>query len=94
VIILNDNIKFLSEIEGYEIINLNDGEKYNYLLNNDLIIDNEGYFKAILVNSNFNRRSFFSSNEYIEVPWEDVKKIGSKTIIIDVDQQTLKRTKL
>ena len=39
-----NKIKYLSEIERYELININDGEKYDYLLNNDLIIDEEGNF--------------------------------------------------
>ena len=35
------NIKYLSDIEKYELININDGEKYDYLINNDLIIDED-----------------------------------------------------
>ena len=39
------NGKLLSEISNYELININDGEKYDYLQNNDLVIDNEGNLK-------------------------------------------------
>ena len=39
------NIKLLSEIGKYELININDGEKYDYLQNNDLIIDDDGNLK-------------------------------------------------
>ena len=31
--------RLLSEISNYELININDGEKYDYLNNNDLVID-------------------------------------------------------
>ena len=42
-------VKYLSEIEKYELINVNDGEKYDYLLNNDLIIDDDGNFKYLII---------------------------------------------
>ena len=32
-------------MERYEIININDGDKYNYLGNNDVIIDEEWKFE-------------------------------------------------
>jgi YlmC/YmxH family sporulation protein len=91
---MSDNIKLFSEMERYEIINVNDGEKYNYLSNNDVIIDEDGNLKLLILNTNHNRFSFFGSSEYIEVPWEYVKKIGLRTIIIDADEQMLKKTRL
>ena len=91
---MNDNIKFFSEMERYEIINLNDGERYNYLSNNDVIIDEQGNLKLLILSNNQSRFSFFGSNEVIEVPWHCVKKIGSRTIIIDADDQVLKKTRL
>jgi YlmC/YmxH family sporulation protein len=91
---VSDNIKLFSEMERYEIINVNDGEKYNYLANNDVIIDEEGNLKLLILSTNQNKFSFFNSNEYLEVPWEYVKKIGLRTIIIDADEQVLKKTRL
>ena len=91
---MSDNIKLFSEMERYEIINVNDGEKYNYLANNDVIIDEEGNLKLLILSTNQNKFSFFNSSEYLEVPWEYVKKIGLRTIIIDADEQVLKKTRL
>lgn len=91
---MGDNSKLYSEIEKYEIINVNDGEKYNYLANNDVIIDENGYLKLIILNKSQAKFSFFSSSEFIEVPWECVKKIGLRTIIIDADEQLMKKTRL
>ena len=54
-----NKIKYLSEIERYELININDGEKYDYLLNNDLIIDDEGNFKYLIVNLNGGKFNIF-----------------------------------
>ena len=78
----SDDTRLLSEISGYELININDGEKYNYLENNDLVI-NLGKSKLGL---------FSSTREFLEIPWECVKKIGSKTIILDADEENIKKT--
>eukprot|EP00831_Metopus_contortus_P028061 TRINITY_DN23424_c0_g1_i10.p4 TRINITY_DN23424_c0_g1~~TRINITY_DN23424_c0_g1_i10.p4 ORF type:complete len:122 (+),score=47.72 TRINITY_DN23424_c0_g1_i10:131-496(+) len=87
-------IKYLSDIEKYELINVNDGEKYDYLLNNDLIIDDEGCFKYLIININSGKFNFFSSREFLEIPWDCVKKIGARTIILDADDENIKKVKL
>ena len=89
---MGDNIKFYSEMEKYEIINVNDGEKYNYLLNNDIVVNENGELKLLILADNKSRFTFLSKNEFIEVPWEYVKKIGTRTIIIDADDSLLKKT--
>jgi YlmC/YmxH family sporulation protein len=81
-------------MEKYEIININDGDKYNYLSNNDIIIDEEGNFKLLILNDPKTKFTIFGKSEFIEVPWEFVKKIGSRTIIIDVDEKSLKKTRV
>lgn len=91
---MNDNVKLYSEMEKYEIININDGEKYNYLCNNDIVIDDTGSLKLLILNEVKTKFSFFGSNEFIEVPWEYVKKIGAKTIIIDAEEGVMKRNKV
>ena len=88
-----DSIKLYSEIERFEIININDGEKYNYLSNNDIVVDEEGYLKLLIININNNKFSLFNNNEFMEIPWDYVKKIGARTIILDAEEQNIKRTK-
>ncbi len=90
---MSDNMKLYSEMEKYEIINVNDGDKFNCLGNNDVIIDEEGNFKLLVLNNNKSKISLFGKTEFIEVPWEYVKKIGSKTIIIDAEEKMLKRSR-
>ena len=91
---MSDSIKYYSEMERYEIININDGEKYNYLSNNDIIIDEEGNLKFLILNDTKTRFSLFGGSEFIEVPWEYIKKIGSRTIIIDAEESILKKTRV
>lgn len=86
-----DNIKYYSDIEKYEIINYDSGDKYNLLGNNDIIIDENGYFKFLILNENKSKFSFFGKTEFIEVPWDYVKKIGTRVIIIEIDENEFKK---
>lgn len=88
---MSDNLKLYSEMERYEIINVNDGNKFNCLGNNDVVIDENGNLKMLVLNNNKSKIGLFSKNEFIEVPWEYVKKIGTKTIIIDAEEDSLKK---
>ena len=91
---MDDDMKLYSQIERYEIININDGDKYSYLSNNDVVIDENGNFKLLILNDVKTKFSLFGKSEFIEVPWENVKKIGSRTIILDVDEKNLKKTRV
>lgn len=89
------NVKYLSEIEKYEIININDGEKYSSLSSNDIIVDENGMLRYLIINLGGGKFSLFSQgDEYLEIAWENVKRIGAKTVILDVEQDEIKKTKL
>ena len=88
---MDENIKLYSEIEKYEIININDGEKYSIVSNNDIIIDENGNMKLLILNEHSSGLSFFNKNEFSEIPWQYVKKIGTRTIIIDADESSIKK---
>ena len=89
------NIRYLSELEKYELININDGEKYDYLQNNDLVIDDEGNIKYLLIDASSSKFSIFGgSREILESDWSSVQKVGAKTIILDADENSIKRAKI
>lgn len=90
----NENLKLLSEIEKFELININDGEKYDYLQNSDLVIDNKGNIRFLVINLGGKISLFGGAKEFLEIPWECVKKIGLRTIILDADEGDIKRTKI
>lgn len=92
---MSKNIKYLSELDKYELININDGERYDYLQNNDVVVDSDGNLKFLIVNVSSNKLSFFGGNrEFLEIPWECVRRIGVKTIILDAEEEKIKRTKI
>ena len=72
---MSESYKYFSEMEKYEIINICDGEKYNYLSNNDIIIDESGYLKVLVLNKSKSKFLSWSNNEFIEIPWQYVKRL-------------------
>jgi len=93
---MSENYVLYSDLERFEIINCNDGEKYGYLGNNDIVIDENGNLKLLILNVSKAKFSFFGGSEFIEVPWQCIRKINSKprTIIIDADESVTKRTRV
>ena len=89
---MEEKYRYLSEMERYEIININDGDKYGTLGNNDIVINENGELELLLLGDGKSSKMFFRNNEMLEVSWDYVKKIGSKTIIIDVDGETLRKS--
>ncbi|KYH29877.1 MULTISPECIES: YlmC/YmxH family sporulation protein [Clostridium] len=89
---MDDRVKLYSDIEKYEIINISNGEKYNYLYNNDIIIDEDGNLKLLVINNHKSYFSLFKNNDLLELPWEYVNKIGTKTIIIDVEESQFRKS--
>lgn len=90
----DENIKLLSEIEKFELININDGEKYDCLQNSDLVVDEDGNVRFLVINIGGKISLFGNSREFLEIPWECVKKIGLKTIILDADENNIRKTKI
>lgn len=91
---MSENIKTLSELERFEIININDGEKYLFSANNDIILDKDGNLKYLILNASSSKFTFFGSGEFLEIPWEYVRKVGANTIILDADDSVIKRARL
>ncbi|HAK42263.1 MAG TPA: YlmC/YmxH family sporulation protein [Clostridium sp.] len=89
---MEEKYRYLSEMERYEIININDGDKYGTLGNNDIVINENGELELLLLGDGKSSKMFFRNNDMLEVSWDYVKKIGSKTIIIDVDGDTLRKS--
>jgi len=93
---MSENYVLYSDLERYEIINCDDGEKYGYLSNNDIVIDENGNLKLLILNVSKAKFSFWGGNEFVEVPWQYIRKINPKprTIIIDADESVIKRTRV
>ena len=86
--------KLISDLEKFEIFNLEGAEKYDSAQNIDFIVDEEGYLKFLVVGVSSNKLSLFGgSREFVEIPWECVTKIGANVIVISAEEGKIKRAK-
>ena len=89
----DNSLKMLSELERFEIFNLESEEKYDNAQNIDFIIDENGYIKYMIVGVNGSKFSFLSSREYVEIPWDCVTKVGANVIVISADETKIRRAR-
>ncbi|MFA9398454.1 MAG: YlmC/YmxH family sporulation protein [Clostridiaceae bacterium] len=88
---MKDNLINYKELQHYDIINVFDGFKYNKIGDNDILIDESGGFKYLILINNKPGFNLFKKNSYIEVPWNNVDKIGRGTVVIDFDEEDLNK---
>ena len=79
--------KLISDLEKFEIFNLECAEKYDSSQNIDFIIDEEGCLKFLVVGVSSNKLSFFGGSR------ECVTKIGANVIVISAEEGKIKRAK-
>lgn len=70
----------LGNLRSMEIIDINTGTKLGFI--KDLKIDCDEY-KIISIILPSQKMSWFGKNDDVEVPWENVKKIGVDVLLID-----------
>lgn len=74
----------LSDLGDKEIVNLANGSRYGQLANAELLFDeHQGYIKAILVPEERGRMNFFGNKDFLQLPWNSIRKIGEDIIIIE-----------
>lgn len=77
----------LGDLGDKEIVNLANGSRYGQLANAELLFDeHQGVIKAILVPDDHGRFGFFSNKEYLQLPWNAIRKIGEDIIIFDTPE--------
>ncbi|NLW70298.1 MAG: YlmC/YmxH family sporulation protein [Eubacteriaceae bacterium] len=67
------------------IINITTGEKLGFLKYCDLKInENEGKIEALMLPKGRLNAFFSHQDEYIEIPWSAIRKIGTDTILVEL----------
>ena len=75
----------LSDLGGKEIVNLNNGERLGIIADSDIIVDEKsGKILTLIVPERKLQFKLFSENDYIEIPWHAIRKIGNDMIIIEL----------
>jgi len=75
----------ISDLRNMRIVNLANGKVLGKI--SDLVVDvNRGYVKAIIMPGDARWPAFLSNEKDVEVPWENIKKIGHDVIIVDMPE--------
>lgn len=70
----------LNNLKSMEIIDVSIGARIGYI--NDFKIDTE-HHRILAIMLMYTKTSWFSKNNYLEIPWENIVKIGIDVILID-----------
>lgn len=74
----------LSDLGDKEIVNLANGSRHGQLADAELLFDEtHGKIKAILVPDYHGRMSFLGNREFMQLPWNSIRKIGEDIIIFE-----------
>ncbi len=76
----------LSDLGDKEIVNLTNGSRHGQLANAELLFDeHQGKIKAILVPDFHGKMSFLGNKDYLQLPWNAIRKIGEDIIIFEAE---------
>ncbi len=79
---LKGDLFSLTNLRNMEIIDINTGAKLGFI--KDLKINCEEHrIVSIILPSQIFKISLFGKNENLEIPWDNVKKIGVDVILVD-----------
>jgi YlmC/YmxH family sporulation protein len=77
----------LSDLGDKEIVNLANGSRHGQLSSAELLFDeHQGFIKAILVPDYRGKSGFFASKDYLQLPWNAIRKIGEDIIIFEAPE--------
>lgn len=75
----------ISDLKSMRIVNMANGKFLGRIT--DLVMDvNRGYIKAIIMPGDNKWPVFWSIDKEVEVPWENIKRIGHDVIIVDLPE--------
>jgi len=77
----------LSDLGDKEIVNLANGSRHGQLANAELLFDErQGLIKAILVPDYRGKFNLFGGKDYLQLPWNAIRKIGEDIIIFEAPE--------
>lgn len=79
----------LNGIKTLEVIDISSGSKVGYIA--DYVIDCINHKVKYLIIP-IGKQGWFSRNDFIEIEWGKIVKIGSDVVLVDLKNGALKRT--
>jgi YlmC/YmxH family sporulation protein len=79
---LEGDLFSLTNLRNMEVIDINTGAKLGFIKDLKINCEEHRILSIILPSQTF-KISLFGKNEDIEIPWDNVKKIGVDVILVD-----------
>ena len=73
----------LTELQGKDIINVNDGKLIGKII--DLSLTDSGVLEDLIIEKSKFFVSMFSSKNEVKVNWKQIKKIGDDVILVELN---------
>lgn len=74
----------LSELQGKDIISINDGKKIGNIV--DILITLDGTLESLIVEKTKFIVSRFTNSNEIEIKWSQINKIGKDVILVNINE--------
>ena len=78
----------LGDIREKEIININNGERMGYIYDFELDVE-RGIITAIVMSGSVKVLGLFGKSQDMVIPWHNIVKIGTDTILVDFNLELL-----
>ena len=72
----------LSDLQHKDVINIIDGKKIGNII--DVVIEDDGKMKGLVVEKSKFLISLFSSRDEVEIKWSQIEKIGEDVILVNI----------
>ena len=84
---IEERLFSLRELRSLEVIDINEGRKLGFIV--DVKVDCDKYKVESLLLP-VSKDSWFSKQEFIEIEWDNVKKVGMDCILVDLKEKILR----
>lgn len=73
----------LSDLQHKDVVNINDGTKVGNII--DIRLDEKGNMDGLIVEKSKFIISMFTSNNEVEIKWNQISKIGEDVILVSIN---------
>lgn len=84
---MEETLFSLNNLRAMEVIDIKEGKKLGYITDVKIDCDNNRILSIIIPEE---KTSWFGKTDDIEIPWQDVVKVGLDVILVDIKESITK----
>jgi len=78
------------DLKQKEVINMNDGKRLGFVFDIEINLE-DGRIEAIILPGTGKLFGIIGKDTEIVIPWDRVKIVGEDTILVDIDERSLRK---